>query len=254
MHPLFHVSAITKPIINQMSAEISKAERQNSWVDVNEEANEVFEIVDYTLATPFEKFAAQLEDELRSMTELDAEDTRMIDGFDGNKYEIHRYVPKKESFKNSIFSKSHHEIKRWADLDEFIYVYKSGTNPSSPMNDLEIIKQLCSAICLAIRYLGLSLPVFLQVGPGWRNLYWGFQLTDENIETRFKTTHIPYTPSEYENLEQICELFKTKFFFHSSKDIQVSAQFTYELLGLDEDIFQNHVIDLLGGKNSYLNP
>ncbi|KAJ3017408.1 UNVERIFIED_CONTAM: Rab3 GTPase-activating protein catalytic subunit, partial [Siphonaria sp. JEL0065] len=187
------------------------------------ESDEVFEIVDYSLAGHFERIVHGIEQVLL------CEEARVVVG------------------SITVSMSSNHLLNHWTGCSRLVLLALA-----SPA-DWDTEKLLLSAAQVALRNSGVMTPVFVPVASVWRNMYSGvvvssdpdkgnvlseaytvpaepedssrvknllsrYALNSSRVQTRFRMIHSPFIPTEHSDLVGLADLFRDRLQFGHDKD------------------------------------
>lgn len=83
-------------------------------------------------------------------------------------------------------------------------------------------KLLMSSFAVALHNMACHIPVFMSTGPSWKSLYVGTGLgafgesalpgtvQRRDLDQRYRMSHAPYVPPQYNHLRGLIKLFKEK--------------------------------------------
>ncbi|XP_041356173.1 rab3 GTPase-activating protein catalytic subunit-like [Gigantopelta aegis] len=120
-----------------------------------------------------------------------------------------------------------HCLCRWFGLQEFIIISPA---VNEKIDSESRSKLLLSSASVALNNTCCTVPVFIQVQQSWRKLYCGTcSLPGASVE--FEMVHLKKTPTQYNHLAGLLDVFKSKLgcVYISMPPVSVSVRFTYIL-------------------------
>ncbi|CAF0846918.1 unnamed protein product [Didymodactylos carnosus] len=167
-----------------------------AWLRIEEE---IFEIVDYTTASDWERFISRIEEILTEWK---------LNGPEISNTEVY--------------------LSHWYGLREFIVISPKRNNDA--VADEDRANLLLSSAAVAVANVGCNVPIFIRVQHEWRNLFVGI-CEGGGLRTHFNICHLKNVPQQFRNLSGLLEIFKSKLGQHVTTDtvIMVAVRFTYVL-------------------------
>ncbi|KAJ3155310.1 Rab3 GTPase-activating protein catalytic subunit [Geranomyces michiganensis] len=217
--------------------------------------DEVFEIVDYTSASPFERFISNIESFLTeweldaagdssavrlaaaqpaNLVLADAEYTLTCHflrgvGGDGCAEETPPAFPVQADFPSA--GPAAHMLHRWTGLSRYLTLVPRQQSYGASL-DLSKSKLLLSAFLIAAGNTECTTAAFVPTGPGWKSMWSGARIDSDGGETRWRMIHAPYVPPQWSELEGLRRLIATKMEAEGGLDVSVALSYT---MAVDEE-------------------
>lgn len=228
-----------------------------------EEDKEIFEINDFTNATEWESFIADIEKVFHQWG-LAASDEHLTEGAGIAKQ--HRKVERvsycgrtfvislemggapgcdhtqsqdaskkawspamKEMMETSCdFPPKAHHLTRWYGLSQLVLI-APGEGESALTSQAQA-KLMLSSVSVAVSNTSCVTPVFVQVHQKWRQMYVGV-CESGDVRVDFDMVHLRQTPSHFGHLSGVLELFKSKLRSPVEQlvPVQIAVRYTYVL-------------------------
>ncbi|KAI8822616.1 Rab3 GTPase-activating protein catalytic subunit-domain-containing protein [Fimicolochytrium jonesii] len=213
------------------------------------EEDEFFEIVDFTSASPFERFTANLElllPEWMQSQDEGVDEPQLSRSahvlFFETEYTIayHRVSPFQEHEDFVLVAENSHIIHSWTGLPVLITIVPRG--PTKPETyDLSTTKLLLSAFIVAAGNTGCQIPAFVPVGNAWKSMWAGAGLTPNGGQRTYRMMHAPYVPPQWNTMEGLKGLVRKCFeeemaFEHLQYEITAAVAATFTTQISEEDI------------------
>ncbi|TPX58349.1 hypothetical protein PhCBS80983_g03159 [Powellomyces hirtus] len=212
-----------------------------------------FEIVDFTSASPLERFITSIECQLTEWdfgagvsehtADLAREPAHLR--FSETDYTL-SYHTLAEDDDSAIYqgyppvAQATHMLHRWTGLQHYLtLVPRNQPQRGGASLDINTTKLLLSSFLVAAGNTGCTIGAFVPTGPGWKSMWAGARIDADGGETRWRMVHAPYVPPQWSELEGLWRLVATKMDHHNSRlrlDIDVSIALSYVLPVDEEDI------------------
>ncbi|KAJ3175098.1 Rab3 GTPase-activating protein catalytic subunit [Geranomyces variabilis] len=222
---------------------------------MDDDIDEVFEIVDYTSASPFERFISNIES-LLTEWELDAggdssavrlaasEPAHLVLadaeytltchflnglGGDGCAEETPPAFPVQKDYPS--VGQAAHMLHRWTGLSRYLTLVPRQQSYGASL-DLSKSKLLLSAFLIAAGNTECTTAAFVPTGPGWKSMWSGVRIDPDCGETRWRMVHAPYVPPQWSELEGLRRLIATKMEAEGGMDVSVAMSY---FMPIDEE-------------------
>jgi Rab3 GTPase-activating protein catalytic subunit len=122
-------------------------------------------------------------------------------------------------------------IAYWYGLCKYLTISPTRTTIDTITSESKA-NLLLSSAAIAINNTGCTIPIFVRVHSIKRNMFIGL-CEGSALKTHFQVVHFNYIPYQYEYLNGLIDIFKSKLGSHipsSSLLISVSVRFTYSIL------------------------
>ncbi|KAJ3172151.1 Rab3 GTPase-activating protein catalytic subunit [Geranomyces variabilis] len=223
-----------------------------------DDIDEVFEIVDYTSASPFERFISSIESLLTEweldaggdssavrlaasepahLVLADAEYTLTCHFLNGlGSDECAEETPPAFPVQYDFLSvgQAAHMLHRWTGLSRYLTLVPRQQSHGASL-DLSKSKLLLSAFLIAAGNTECTTAAFVPTGPGWKSMWSGARIDSDGGETRWRMVHAPYVPPQWSELEQLRWLIGPKMEAEGSR-MDVSVALSYSIAIDEEDI------------------
>ncbi|OAD78599.1 hypothetical protein PHYBLDRAFT_179609 [Phycomyces blakesleeanus NRRL 1555(-)] len=206
-------------------------------------SEELFEFVDYTSVSHFERLVTAIEETIYSWGIKDGSDGIFSDEcitkefiqhellsvgdetykITYNYYPISRQKSQRPLVMDDLYlftdnvPKTFHPLHRWTGFSRFLVFAPLSDSLKSKLFsstktvvDLQQAKSFISACAIAAQNTGCRLPVFIQVGQLRHHLYIGYMLGSDKTEIRFNTIVASAVSSRYTHLDGLRNLFRQK--------------------------------------------
>eukprot|EP00741_Cyanophora_paradoxa_P020054 tig00021221_g19355.t1 len=233
------------------------------------EETEVFEIIDYTLASPWEKCIAQIEEHLAKWG-IGSDPDKQVDvaparpagtgtaveelTYGDNQFFIKYFYHTPEEGEGEVgvlremgcreidFQDMRHELQRWFGVRNFLFVVPA----AAATLDAGEAAGILSALSIALRHMGCALPAFVPHGEAWRKLYRGVAHVSGASSTLHMDVALTDPPSGGYRIPDLVAAFRSKLESCSGRawapaagdSISVSALYTYAKEGADRNAWR----------------
>ncbi|XP_072180720.1 rab3 GTPase-activating protein catalytic subunit-like [Diadema setosum] len=121
-----------------------------------------------------------------------------------------------------------HCLCRWFGLRQFV-VLSPATNSTAILSESKC-NLLLSSLTIAVNNTNCTVPMFAQVQQKWRRMYTGV-CEAPGVRTSFDIVHLKKIPHQYNHLEGLVNIFKSKLACPVSPapQVMVAVRFTYVL-------------------------
>lgn len=197
-----------------------------------DDETEVFEIVDYTNASPWERFTADLESAFVAVLGSPGNDDPFpVQAFDGHEYAVRLYENTRPAQTFSPDGTLSTPLHYWTGESRFILLDPlHGYRPT----DLGVVKKLLSSVGIAAWNSKVRIPIMLPIGAEWRQIYAGVACSG-TLTRRFKTTHLSFVPTGCDHLVGLLDVFSDRFNIKSTEDVEVASRIMFTATNFDED-------------------
>ncbi|KAJ3017096.1 Rab3 GTPase-activating protein catalytic subunit [Thoreauomyces humboldtii] len=205
-----------------------------------EEDNEFFELVDYTSASPLERFISNIESLL---TDWQIDPIRASDPahlvYADTEYTLQRHAAtgshgEVPDHGFPLRSASSLPLHRWTGLRVLMTLVPRHQTQRTSL-DVSTTKLLLSAFLIAAGNTRCTTPAFVPTGPGWKAMWTGVGIDPAGGETRWRMIHAPYVPPQWGELTGLRQLVATKMTLEPDS-MDVAILLSYELQIDEEDI------------------
>lgn len=209
-------------------------------MDEEDDSADVFEIFDYTIASPWEQLIASAESAIRSSpltsTHPDGPIEHTLE-YQSRRYRLLIHLPSSDdnaaTVPDSIFCRrsflSHqqpHPLSRRFGVHKFVTL----ADADEDIIEADEANMLLSTILIALRNCQCTVPCFVSAHSPARRAFYGF-LGDEELMVRFDCDSTNSIPPSTRHLTGIVDMFSTKMQLPSAAVCQVliSCRFCYTL-------------------------
>ncbi|XP_012555264.2 rab3 GTPase-activating protein catalytic subunit isoform X1 [Hydra vulgaris] len=135
---------------------------------------------------------------------------------------------------NFDFLSRGHILNRCFGIKEFI-VLLPASNEAQIEGESEM-KLLWSSLGIALSNLNCQTPIFIQVGPRNRSLFYGLCI-GEGFRSSYETIHLKYTPHECNHIQGMIETFRSKLSCPIQSNVIISVRFSYIINDWPEEMW-----------------